>query len=141
MYCHPAAETFWRRRVSPPATPTSLEDDMKKGIAGKALITTILITLLSLGVYAFADSGYPTPGPNSQGWQNNGGTMPGYGNTGRGSMNTPGSRNMPYYGNQRGHMNGGNMPMMGTPNPGYSGNQMNRGRMMNPNGGNRNCSW
>lgn len=116
---------------------------MKKGTTGTALIATILITLFSLGVYAFADSEYPTPYRNSQGWQNNGSTTPGYGNTGRQGMRAPNNQNMPYYGNQGGRMNRGNMPMMGTtPNPGYGTNQMNRGgRMMGPSGGGRNCNW
>ena len=114
---------------------------MEKGTAGKTLMVTALIALLSLGVTAFADSSYPVPARSSQGWQNNGGAMPGYGNAGRGGMNAPGSQNMPTYGNRRGNMNRGNMPMMGTPNPGYGGNQMNRGRMMGPHGGSRNCSW
>lgn len=115
---------------------------MEKAIAGTALIAIMLITLFSLSVYAFAGSEYTTPYPNSQGWQNNAGTTPGYGNTGRQGMRAPTGQNMPYYGGQSGHMNRGNMSMMGTtPNPGYGTNQMNRGRMMGPSGGGRNCNW
>lgn len=114
---------------------------MEKGITGMALIASMLIIFFSLSVYAFADSVYPAPGQNSQGWQNNPGIAPSYGNTGRQGMSAPTGQNMPYYGNQGRHMNRGNMPMMGTPNPGYGTNQMNRGRMMGPSGGGRNCNW
>jgi len=114
---------------------------MKKGTAGKTLAVTILVALLGLGVTAFADSSYSFPAQNSRGWQNSTSPPPGYGNTGRRGMTAPGSPNMPTYGNQHGNMNRGNMPMMGTPGPGYGGNQMNRGRMMGPYGGGRNCSW
>jgi len=118
-----------------------LEDNMKRGTAGKALVATLLIGLLGLGVTAFADSRYPVSGQDGRGWQNSGSAPRGYGNATPRGMTTPGSPNTPDYRYPRGGMNQGNMPMMGTPRPGYGRGQMNGGRMMGPYGGGRNCSW